>query len=182
MLTTVYIIWVVVVFFCICKQLKCINFKCRTFLILKSYPSHFKSSPQIIFMYMRTSIKCAYNACFYVFVGMVGSNFRWNSEESQNPTVFLLFQTQGCGIRNASLDILVSFVLGMLLSCTAECVFRYDSIVYTKRYLICLDILLFRRTYFQVTASFYTVNIFNQSRLSIATKKKRKEKKRNVYI
>jgi len=82
------------------------------------------------------------------------------------------------GISNACLDILVSFVLSMLLSCTAECVFRYDSIVYTKRYLICLDILLlFRRTCFQVTATFYTVNIFNQSRLSILTKKKRKEKK-----
>jgi len=79
------------------------------------------------------------------------------------------------GIRNACLDILVSFVLGMLLSCTAKCVFRYDSIVYTKRYLIYLDILLFRRTYFQVTASFYTVSIFNQSRLSILAKKKRKE-------
>lgn len=83
------------------------------------------------------------------------------------------------GIRNACLDILVSFVLGMLLSCTAEYVFRYDSIVYKKRLtLIFLDILLlFRRTYFRVTATFYTVNIFNQSRLSILTKKKRKEKK-----
>lgn len=29
-------------------------------------------------------------------------------------------------IRNACLDILVSFVLGALLSCTAECVFRYE--------------------------------------------------------
>lgn len=118
---------------------------------MKLYPSHFISSPQSILcipIFMLSSVKCAYSVCSYVFAHMMGSKF-WADVKHRRVSTFnsiFCFKHKN-GIMNACLHILVSFILGMSLSCTVE---YYDSIVYTKRYLICLDILLFRIAYFKV--------------------------------